>query len=103
MSLRPAGTYPEDVEGREGYDDERIAWEPPEHLPPDAVRMGLNRAVPDGALLDFAGSLDGSKPLHKVTAWVMLVVFGMPVLGYLWRLADTLWSALTNWPGLTGG
>jgi len=56
--------------------------------------MGLNRTVPDGALLDFAGHLDASKPLHKITAWVMLVVFGMPVLGYIWRLANTVWSAL---------
>ena len=76
------------------YDDEDVVWEPPDHLPPDARRMGLNRSVPDGALLDFAGSLDGAKPLHRATAWVMLVVFGMPVVGYVVRLADTLWTAL---------
>jgi len=76
-------------------EDEPIAWMPADHLPPDAQRMGLNRSVPDGALLDFAGSLDGSKPLHRATAWVMLVVFGMPVLGHVWRLADTFWTAIT--------
>ena len=43
------------------YDDEHIAWEPSDHMPPDARRMGLNRTVPDGALLEFAGHLDGSK------------------------------------------
>jgi len=93
MSPGPRRRTLNDVE-RE-YDDEHIAWEPANHLPPDALRMGLNRSVPDGALLDFAGSLDGSKPLHKATAWVMLVVFGMPVLGYVWRLADTVWTAIT--------
>ncbi len=81
---------------QEGYDDERIAWEPSSHLPPDALRMGLNRSVPDGALLDFAGSLDPGKPLHRITAWVMLVVFGMPVLGYVVRLIDTLFTALRS-------
>ena len=42
--------------------------------------MGLTHHVPDGALLDFAGNLDSRKPLHRVTAWVMLAVFGLPVL-----------------------
>lgn len=55
-------------------------------LPEDALRIGLTRDVPDGALLDFAGALDSTKPLHRVTAWVMLVVFGMPVLLYVLRL-----------------
>ena len=55
-------------------------------LPEDALRMGLTHDVPDGALLDFAGALDSTKPLHRVTAWVMLVVFGMPVVLYVLRL-----------------
>ena len=79
-------------------DDERSTWGPAAHLPPDALRMGLNRSVPDGALLDFAGSLDSAKPVHRITAWVMLVVFGMPVLGYLWRLAETIWTAVRPGP-----
>lgn len=79
---------------RDFDDDDQVAWEPPDRLPPDARLMGLNRTVPDGALLDFAGHLDASKPLHKITAWVMLVVFGMPVLGYIWRLAEMVGSAL---------
>jgi hypothetical protein len=56
-------------------------------LPEDARRIGLTRDVPDGALLDFAGSLDPAKPLHRVTAWAMLVVFGLPVVFYVLRLA----------------
>ncbi len=42
--------------------------------------------MPDGALLDFAGNLDGTKPLHRITAWVLLVVFGLPVLFAVMRL-----------------
>jgi len=61
-------------------DDTPPAWFPGEHLPGDARRMGLTAAVPDGALLDFAGALDGSKRLHRITAWVLLVVFGLPVV-----------------------
>ncbi|HEU4811138.1 MAG TPA: hypothetical protein VFT00_03260 [Nocardioides sp.] len=62
------------------------AWLPAEHLPDDARRIGLNRSVPDGALLDFAGNLDSSKRLHRITAWVMLGVFGLPVAFYVLRL-----------------
>lgn len=66
-------------------------WFPGEHLPPDARGMGLTHHVPDGALLDFAGNLDGTKPLHRITAWVLLVVFGMPVVFALMRV----WYAFT--------
>ena len=61
-------------------------------LPEDALRIGLTRDVPDGALLDFAGALDSTKPLHRVTAWVMLVVFGMPVVLYVLRLLVELFG-----------
>lgn len=72
-------------------DDAPPYWFPGQHLPADARKMGLNHSVPDGALLDFAGSLDGAKPLHRITAWVLLVVFGMPVVFALMRL----WYAFT--------
>jgi hypothetical protein len=67
-------------------DDTPPYWFPGGHLPEDARRMGLNQTVPDGALLDFAGRLDSTKPLHRLTAWVMLVVFAMPVVFYVLRL-----------------
>jgi hypothetical protein len=67
-------------------------WFPGGHLPEDARRMGLTHHVPDGALLDFAGKLDGSKPFHRITAWAMLVVFGMPVVFALMRLFEALYS-----------
>lgn len=75
-----------DDEDREPDDDTPPYWFAGQHLPEDARRMGLNHSVPDGALLDFAGRLDSTKPLHKITAWVMLVVFGMPVVFYVLRL-----------------
>lgn len=60
--------------------DDPEPWAPAEHLPTDAQRMGLNRLVPDGALLELAGSLDGSKRSHRVVAWVLLVVMLAPVV-----------------------
>jgi hypothetical protein len=55
-------------------------------MPEDAHRMGLTRHVPDGALLDFAGKLDSSQLRHRIVAWVMLVVFSLPVFFYVLRL-----------------
>ncbi|GAA1997473.1 MULTISPECIES: hypothetical protein [Nocardioides] len=67
-------------------DDTEPYWFPGQHLPGHARGMGLTHHTQEGALLDFAGSLDPSKPLHKITAWVMLVVFGLPVFFYVLRL-----------------
>jgi hypothetical protein len=50
--------------------------------------MGLTHNVGEGALLDFAGKLDGAKPLHRITAWAMLVVFGLPVVFAVMRLFE---------------
>lgn len=67
-------------------DDTEPMWFPGQHLPEDARRMGLTHHTVEGALLDFGGRLDASKPWHRVTAWAMLVVFGMPVLFAVLRL-----------------
>ncbi len=72
-------------------DDTEPAWFPGQHLPAHARAMGLSHQVPEGALLDFAGSLDGAKTLHRVTAWLLLVVFGLPVVFTVMRI----WYALT--------
>jgi hypothetical protein len=61
-------------------------WFPGTRLPDEARRIGLTHHVPDGALLDFAGRLDSTRTYHRVVAWVMLVVFGLPVLFYVIRL-----------------
>ncbi len=71
-------------------DDYPPGWFAGQHLPVDAQRMGLTHHVPDGALLDFAGRLDGSRTLHRVTAWVLLGVFGFPVLMYVLRLLEVV-------------
>ena len=67
-------------------DDSPPYWFNGQHLPDEARKMGLTQHVPDGALLDFAGNLDGAKPLHRITAWVLLVVFGLPVVFALMRI-----------------
>jgi hypothetical protein len=87
--MREGGAYDD---GLDGPDDEPAPppWFPGGHLPEDAVRMGLTHHVPDGALLDFAGKLDGAKPLHRATAWALLVVFGLPVVFAFMRLFEGL-------------
>ena len=65
-------------------------WFPGGRMPDDARRMGLTHHVPEGALLDFAGRLDSARTYHRVVAWVMLAVFGMPVVFEVIRLAKDL-------------
>jgi hypothetical protein len=67
-------------------DDTPPYWFPGNGMPADAQRMGLTHHVPDGALLDFAGKLDSRRLKHRIVAWVMLVVFCMPVFFYILRL-----------------
>lgn len=71
-------------------DDTPPVWFPGQHLPEHARRLGLTHHTQEGALLDFAGKLDSSKRLHRATAWVMLAVFGFPVLMAVLRLV-ALW------------
>ena len=61
-------------------------WFPGQHLPPDARGMGLTHHVPEGAILDFAGRLDSTKPAHRIAAWALLVLFGLPVVLAVMRL-----------------
>ena len=75
----------------DGDDDTPPSWFSGQHLPPHARAMGLTHHVPDGALLDFAGALDGSKPRHRATAWVLLVVFALPVFFYVLRLLQAVY------------
>lgn len=55
-------------------------WFPGQHLPPDARAMGLSHHVPEGAIIDFAGRLDAGNRRHRIVAWGLLVLFGLPVL-----------------------
>ena len=63
-------------------DDESLPpyWFPGQALPQDARRLGLTHHTAEGALLDFGGRLAPAKPLHRWTAWFLLVVFGLPVV-----------------------
>lgn len=49
-------------------------------IPPDAKQMGLDRNVPEGAWLAFAGSLSAARPSHRLVAWLLLAAFVMPLL-----------------------
>ena len=80
--------YDEDPDDHD--DDTEPSWFPGQRLPEDAKLMGLSQHVPEGALLDFAGKLDGTKPLHRATAWALLVVFGLPVVFAMMRLFNAL-------------
>ncbi len=84
--MRAHGDADEFDEDRAPDDDSPPDWFPGEHLPEYARQMGLTHHVAEGALLDFAGNLDGTKTLHRVTAWFLLVVFGLPVVFALMRL-----------------
>jgi hypothetical protein len=63
-------------------------WFPGTRMPDEARRIGLTHHVPDGALLDFAGRLDSARPFHRAVAWVMLLVFSLPVVFYVIRLVQ---------------
>ncbi|MGI8700678.1 MAG: hypothetical protein ACR2JU_05640 [Nocardioidaceae bacterium] len=72
------------------YDDEGADEDedlPPIHrlhssygIPADARQMGLDRNVPEGAWLAFAGSLSSARPSHRLVAWLLLAAFVLPLL-----------------------
>jgi hypothetical protein len=67
-------------------DDTPPYWFPGTRMPDEARRIGLTHHVPDGAILDFATRLDSTRLSHRIVAWILLVVFGMPVVIYMVRL-----------------
>jgi hypothetical protein len=82
-----AGLREDEFDEDYGHDDDTPPyWFPGTRMPDEARRIGLTHHVPDGALLDFATKLDSRRMSHRVVAWVMLVVFGMPVVIYILRL-----------------
>jgi hypothetical protein len=80
----------DDIDYDADYGDENTppSWFPGGHVPADARRMGLTHHVPEGAILDFAGKLDATKPWHRTAAWLLLIVFGLPVVFAIMRLID---------------
>ncbi|GAB6986390.1 hypothetical protein [Nocardioides pyridinolyticus] len=87
MQREPGGDPDRDLDW-DHDDDTPPMWFAGQHLPEDARRMGLSHHVPDGAILDFAGRLDPDKPWHRLTAWAMLLVFGLPVVLVAMRVAQ---------------
>ncbi len=82
------GVWEDEFDEDYGPDDDTPPyWFPGNRTPADAQRMGLTHHVPEGALLDFAGKLDSSRLKHRIAAWVMLVVFCLPVVLHILRLA----------------
>ena len=63
-----------------GIPPDALADERPDTRPEEARRMGLSRHTEEGAVLQFASSLDGAKPGHKMMAWILLVTFAAPAL-----------------------
>ena len=63
-----------------GIPPDALADERPDTRPEEARRMGLSRHTEEGAVLQFASSLDGDKPGHKMMAWILLVTFAAPAL-----------------------
>jgi hypothetical protein len=53
-------------------------WHQRLRMPDDQQRMGLDPRTEEGALVEFASSLDARRPVHRVVAWVLLVAFGIP-------------------------
>jgi hypothetical protein len=81
---------PEDPYAEDWSDPDEDAtpyWFPGHTMPPDARRLGLTHHVPEGAILDFAGRLDAARPGHRLAAWALLVLFGLPVLLSVLRVA----------------
>lgn len=49
-------------------------------VPAEVQRMGLSRHTEEGALVEFASALDGTKPSHRFIAWLMLFAFVAPAV-----------------------
>ncbi len=64
--------------------------------PVDARTVGLDRNTEEGALVAFAGALDGRKPWHRLIAWVLLASFGLPALLLLMHLLGEIFQALVS-------
>jgi hypothetical protein len=63
-----------------GIPPEAVEDERPDPRPEEAKTMGLSRHTEEGALVEFASSLNGAKPGHKFVAWLMLLAFAGPAL-----------------------
>ncbi len=58
-------------------------------------RMGLDARTEEGALVEFASSLDARRPGHRLVAWVLIAVFAVPALISLAHLLTQLLGGAT--------
>lgn len=66
---------------RQPWDDDDVPALPAHRgIPAEARRIGLSRHTEEGALIEFASSLDGSKPAHLLAAWLMLLAVVAPAV-----------------------
>ncbi|MBD8870014.1 hypothetical protein [Nocardioides donggukensis] len=60
-------------------------------MPADQRALGLDSRTEEGALVEFASSLNPARPGHRIVAWVLLVAFGVPaVMSALHLLGEVL-------------
>lgn len=69
-------------------------WHQRVRMPVEHRRMGFDARTEEGALLEFAASLDATRPVHRVVAWVLLVSFAVPAVLLALRLFGELLDAV---------
>ena len=76
----------------EEYGDENTppSWFPGGHLPDGRAPDGPDPPRARGRAARLRGQARRAKPLHRITAWALLVVFGLPVVFAVLRLLDAL-------------
>lgn len=47
--------------------------------------MGFDRNTEEGAMLAMAGSLDSTKLMHRVVAWLLIASFSLPAMMGVWQ------------------
>lgn len=70
----------------DGYDERLplVHTSSQHNIPRDAQLMGFDRNTEEGALIAMIGSLSSARQSHKVVAWILLVVFSLPLLMTVW-------------------
>ncbi len=83
------------AEGDPGHSEtlEPHLWHTRLRMPAEHRRMGLDARTEEGALVEFASSLDSTRPAHRAVAWLLLLVFAVPALLSLSHLLGELLSA----------
>ena len=72
----------DDIDYDEEYGDENTppSWFPGGHLPAGRAPDGPDPPRARGCAARLRRQARRTKPWHRITAWVLLVVFGLPVV-----------------------